>query len=209
MLSRFPYYTIDQLNQPIAPTMNKSTRRATRLCLLAIALATIGRANAIPIVGSTQFSGTATGMQSGGISTLTLDNPMTFTFGTVDYSGIASGTPAVFAPISWTGSGFAAMLTSSNNPEWTIVAGGTTYQFSLLSLSSATMTSTGFSLVGGGISTITGGINRDPTFTEFTLQGTGSGFNYTIGVVPEPEAIVFLALGAAVLLLFAKRRQRI
>ena len=190
--------------------MNKYTQYLKHLCLAAVMLATAPTQHAqeIPITGAAFFTGSGSGMQSGGISTLTFNNPMTFTFGTGDYSVIMPGTPATFAPISWTGSGTSAMLTAPVNPEWTIIFGGSTYQFSLLALSSGTMTSTGVSLTGTGVATVSGATTRDPSPYQFSLEGTGSGFNYTI-VVPEPQTIALLVSGVAVVLWWARRCQRI
>ena len=190
--------------------MNKYTQYLKHLCLAAVMLATAPTQHAqeIPITGAAFFTGSGSGMQSGGISTLTFNNPMTFTFGTGDYSVITPGTPATFAPISWTGSGPSAMLTAPVTPEWTIIFGGSTYQFDLLAVSSATMTSTGVSLTGTGVATVSGATTRDPTPYQFSLEGTGSGFNYTIAV-PEPQTIALLVSGVAVVLLWARRRQRI
>ena len=190
--------------------MNTYTQYLKHLCLAAVMLATATTQHAqeIPITGGAFFIGSGSGMQSGGISTLTFNNPMTFTFGSGDYSVITSGTPATFAPISWTGSGPSAMLTAPVTPEWTIIFGGSTYQFSLLAVSSATMTSTEVSLSGTGVATISGATTRDPTPYQFSLEGTGSGFNYTI-TVPEPQTIALLVSGVAVVLLCARRCQRI
>ena len=190
--------------------MNKYTQYLKHLCLAAVMFttATTQDAEEIPITGEAFFTGSGFGMQSGGISTLTFNNPMTFTFGTGDYSVITPGTPATFAPISWTGSGPSAMLTAPVTPEWTIIFGGSTYQFSLLALSSGTMTSTGVSLTGTGVATVSGATTRDPTPYQFSLEGTGSGFNYTIAV-PEPQTIALLISGVAVVLWWARRRQRI
>jgi hypothetical protein len=180
------------------------------LCLATVmfTITTTQDAQEIPITGEVFFTGSGSGMQSGGISTLTFNNPMTFTFGTGDYSVISPGTPATFAPISWTGSGPSAMLTAPVTPEWTIIFGGSTYQFDLLAVSSATMTSTEVSLTGTGVAFISGTINRDPTPRLFSLEGTGTGFTYTIAV-PEPQTIALLVSGVAVALLWARRRHGI
>jgi len=64
------------------------------------------------------------------------------------------------------------------------------------------------SLSGTGVATVSGATTRDPTPYQFSLEGTGSGFNYTIAV-PEPQTIALLVSGVAVVLLWARRRQRI
>src|SRR5437879_6879697 len=93
--------------------MNKYTQYLKHLCLAAVMLATATTQDAeeIPITGAAFFTGSGFGMQSGGISTLTFNNPMTFTFGTGDYSVITPGSPATFAPISWSGDGQSAIPT--------------------------------------------------------------------------------------------------
>jgi hypothetical protein len=167
---------------------------------------------AVSANGTFAFAGTGSGMQTGGTSTLTFNNPMIFTFGSGDFSGL-SGTPAAFAPISWTGTGMSATLVSSGSPEWTIVSGGTTYQFSLLSLTSASMDPSQFFLAGLGVVTLSGAIARDPTLHSFLFQGSRDVFSYTISVlsvpsVPEPKAVAFLAFGAAALVIWRRRRSQ-
>ena len=82
--------------------MNKYTQYLKHLCLAAVMLttATTQDAEEIPITGEAFFTGSGFGMQSGGISTLTFNNPKTFTFGTGDYSVITPGTPAIWFSIS-------------------------------------------------------------------------------------------------------------
>ena len=174
-------------------------------------------AQAIPINGSIGFNGSGSGTQAGGSSTLTFNNPMTVDIRIGDYTGVPSGTTSNFAPITWTGSGTGAVLTSNNSPEWTIVFGGTTYQFSLLSLVDATMNSAAgtVSLSGTGVATIAGAINRDPTFANFSVQGTGNNFTFTIvqsstsangRPVPDGGSAIAL-LGVAVMGLEVLRRK--
>lgn len=132
---------------------------------------------------------------------------MTFTFGGGDYAMVPAGTPVPFATISCAGTGLSATLTSSNNPEWSIVVGGTTYQFNLLGLTSATMTDTQVSVNGSGVAFISGATQRDPTSATFILQGNGNGFNYTFAV-PEPGTGALFGFGAAVALVWRRRLQR-
>jgi hypothetical protein len=164
-------------------------------------------AQAVPINGSIGFNGNGFGSQGAGgsPSTLTFNNPMTvdslFRFG--DYSGVPAGTAVNFAPITWTGSGTSAMLTSLNSPEWSFTTGGTTYSFNLLSLTSATMNGGAVSLQGTGVAFISGAINRDPTFATFSVQGTGNNFSFQIiqasnsvaGVPDGGSAIALLGMG--------------
>ncbi len=164
-------------------------------------------AQAVPINGSIGFNGSGFGSTAGGTSTLTFNNPLSVDARIGDYAGIAPGTTANFAPISFTGSGNTAVLTSNNSPQWTLVSGGTTYSFNLLSLTSATLTTTTVALSGQGIATISGAINRDPTFASFSVQGTGNAFTFTIiqsstsasgqqvGVPDGGSAIALLGVG--------------
>jgi len=172
-------------------------------------------AQAVPINGSIGFNGSGFGSTSGGTSTLTFNNPMTVDMKFGDYAGIPSGTTANFAPISFTGSGNTAVLTSSNSPQWTLTSGGTTYRFNLLSLTTATLASTTVSLSGQGVATISGAINRDPTFASFSVQGTGNSFTFTIiqsstsasgQQVPDGGSAIAL-LGVAVMGLEVLRRK--
>ena len=137
-------------------------------------------ARAQAVTGSIGFHGGATITQGGGTSTFTFGNPWSVEIRTGDYSGIPMGTAANFAPISWSGSGTSAVLTSNNSPEWTINFGGTTYQFSIISLSSATtalvMGQPAVSIIGTGIATIGGAINRQPTYITFAVQGIRNEF---------------------------------
>jgi hypothetical protein len=154
---------------------------------------------AVPINGSIDFSGNASGTQNGATSTLTFANPRSVTSRTGDYLGVPLGTTANWAPISWTGSGTNAVLTPGPQLEWQFTVNGTTYNFTLASLSSATMTSNMVSVVGSGILTISGAFNRDPTNGTFNVQGTGSNFVFSIGQsVPETgSAVALLAIASA------------
>lgn len=159
---------------------------STAFALLALTASLSGFANqnahAVPINGSLGFNGSGSGSQAGGISTLTFNNSGTVDIRIGDYVGIPSGTPVNFAPISWSGSGTSAVLTSSNSPQWTVTSGGVTYQFSLLSLVNATINpATGtVSLSGRGTATISGAINRDPTSANFSVAGTGTNLTFNI-----------------------------
>jgi hypothetical protein len=172
-------------------------------------------AQAAPIVGSIGFDGTGSGSTIAGTSTLTFGNPMTVGARIGDYAGVTQPQTVVFAPISWTGSGLTAVLTSVNSPEWTFTQAGTTYSFSLLSLQDATMSQGAVSLSGSGISTISGVINRDATFATFSAQGTGNGFTFQIvqasntsvgQAVPDGGSTVAL-LGLAIMGLAVVRRK--
>lgn len=191
--------------------MNLPTPSVRHLGLIALLVAAVAHhSEAVSANGRFDFAGTGSGVQTGGINTLTFNNPMIFTFGSGDFSGIPGGTPAAFAPISWTGTGMSATLVGSSSPEWTIVSGGTTYQFSLLSLTNAGMDASQVFLAGLGVVTLSGAIARDPTPYSFLFQGTGIGFSYTISVlsVPEPKTVALLAFGGAALGIWRRRRSQ-
>jgi hypothetical protein len=190
--------------------MNLTTPSVRHLCLIALLVAAVAHhSEAVSANGTFAFAGTGSGMQMGGTSTLTFNNPMIFTFGSGDFSGL-SGTPAAFAPISWTGTGMSATLVSSGSPEWTIVSGGTTYQFSLLSLTSASMDPSQVFLVGLGVVTLSGAIVRDPTPYSLLLSGSTSINSYAISLlgVPEPKTVAFLVFGGAALVIWRRRRSQ-
>ena len=167
------------------------TRTPTLLVLAAIAAVASPllsqSAQAVAVTGTIGFNGNATGSQVGGASgtsTITFHGPMAVDLRTGDYSGIPVGTTTTFAPISWTGSGTSAVLTSTNTPEWTINFGGTTYQYSIVRLYSAVvgtfMGTEAFNVYGDGIATISGAFNREPTYLTFSLQGLGGDTFFTI-----------------------------
>ncbi len=165
-------------------------------------------AQAIPINGSIGFNGSGFGSTSGGTSTLTFNNPMVVDIRQGDYgaagANVPAGTPVNFAPISWTGQGTNAVLTPGPQLEWQFTANGTTFSFTLVSLSAATLSNGAVSLQGNGILTMSGAFNRDPTNGTFSVQGTGNNFTFTIvqasntGIGPVPEggsAIALLGMG--------------
>jgi hypothetical protein len=175
---------------------------------------TIAALAAVPPARATQISGTIgftsaprlTGGhvgQSGGTTTVTFNNPMHVDFGTDDYTG-TTGSAVNFNPISWTGTGASAVLTSSNSPEWSFTIGLTTYSFDLTHLSSASFGAgnpNALALSGEGLAKITG---FDNTFATFSLQGTGKGLTFTIlqasntavpSVPDNGSALVLLGLG--------------
>ena len=145
---------------------------------------------ASPEARATQITGTIgftsaphlTGGQvvpGGGLTTITFNSPIQVDFGTGNYSGTVASVVA-FNPISWSGSGGSAILTSSNNPEWSFTIGAITYSFDLPVLMSASFdpgSPNSLSLSGEGVVKITG---FEDTFATFALQGTGEGFTFTI-----------------------------
>ena len=186
--------------------------KLTKTILLTVALTSLisVMAHAVPINGSIGFNGSGTGVGTGSPAgstggTLTFNNPMTVDIRIGDYAGVPMGTTSNFLPISWTGNGAGAVLTSVNSPEWTFTSGGTTYTFNLLALSNASIGGGSVSLSGTGTASITGAINRDLTFASFSVQGTGNNFTFQIvqtsttgsgQAVPEGgSAICLLGLG--------------
>ena len=149
----------------------------------AIAVLFSGYAKADGVRGGAMFDGSASVSQDGDISTVTFTSPMTVFLTTGDYSSIPNGTSTSFAPVSWTGSGSSAVLASNNTPEWTIVLAGTTYQFSIVSLSSAIAIAAqnAVSVTGLGIATISGAINREPTYLNFSLQAKDNEAFFVLG----------------------------
>ncbi|HEV3409773.1 MAG TPA: hypothetical protein VG095_05740, partial [Chthoniobacterales bacterium] len=112
-----------------------------------------------------------------------------------------------------------AVLTSNNSPEWTINFAGTTYQYSIISLQNAFlgtfMGMEAVSVSGDGIATISGAINRQPTYLQFSLQALNGQTSFLVGfescipgqcpggprLVPENgSALTFLALAITSLL---------
>jgi hypothetical protein len=156
---------------------------------------TIGFTTAPHLAGGQVSSG-------GGLTTVTFHNPIQVDFGTGNYSTTVASV-VDFNPISWSGSGGSAILTSSNNPEWSFTIGAITYSFDLPDLMLASFdpgSPNSLSLSGEGLLKITG---FEDTFATFALQGTGEGFSFTIlqasntalpGVPDSGSALVLLGL---------------
>ncbi len=152
--------------------------------LAAVAIVASPQARATQITGTIGFT-TAPHLAGGqiipggGVTTVTFHNPIQVDFGTGNYSTTV-GSGVDFNPISWSGSGGSAILTSSNNPEWSFTVGAITYSFDLPDLMSASFdpgSPNSLSLSGEGLAKITG---FEDTFATFALQGTGEGFTFTI-----------------------------
>jgi len=178
------------------------------LASITIALLATPQARATQISGTIGFTSAPhlTGghiAQSGGTTTVTFNNPMHVDFSTDDYTGTI-GSAVNFNPISWTGTGASAVLTSSNSPEWSFTIGLTTYSFDLTHLTSASFGAgnpNAVALSGEGLAKITG---FDDTFATFSLQGTGKGLTFTIlqasntavpNVPDSGSALALLGLG--------------
>jgi hypothetical protein len=177
-----------------------------------VALVASPQARAAQITGTIGFTSAPhlTGghvAQGGGTTTVTFNNPLHVDFGTDDYF-TTPGSAVNFNPISWTGSGGSAVLTSSNSPEWSFNIGLITYSFDLTQLTSASFgpgNPNALSLSGEGLAKITGFEN---TFATFSLQGTGKGLTFTIiqasntavpSVPDTGSALALLGLGLVVL----------
>ncbi len=159
--------------------------KLTKTILAAVAATVLGglasTAQAVMIDGTIGFfnpnGGTAS--QSMGVTNVHFTPPITVNFTTGDYSG-AEGSMVAFNDISFSGSGTGAALTSTNSPEWSFMSNGKAFSFDLLNLTSATFSKgkpNALSLQGFGIAHITG---FEDTKASFSLQGTGSGFTFTI-----------------------------
>ncbi len=173
-----------------------------------------------PIFGAIGFTGSGSVMTSAGSTTVTFNNPLLVDIRVGAWNAIPFGTPANFAPIAWTGSGFNAVLTSSNAPEWSIYSGGTGYLFSVLTVSNAIVTPAAFLVTGVGLAVISGAITRDPTYFFYSveghldLQGNSSDLTFTIGPnsggapsVPESGSSAFALLGVGLIALDLFRRR--
>jgi len=185
----------------------KRLKTAVAAVFTVLAIVASPHARATPINGTIGFTsapsltaGQVT--QSGGITTVTFDNPIRVDFGTGNYMATV-GSAVDFHPISWSGSGGSAVLTSSNNPEWSFTIGAITYSFDLPHLMSASFqpgSPTSLSLSGDGLVKITG---FEDTFATFALQGTGERFTFTIlqasnTAIPTPDdgsAVALLGFG--------------
>ncbi len=164
-------------------------------------------------IGFTSASGSTGGSVAaagGGNFTINFNNPMQVNFGTDDYLGTV-GSSVNFA--SFTFNGTTGALLAPNIPEWTFTIGATTYSFDLLSTSGAFHSGTpnALALMGEGTAHITG---FEDTFATFSLQGTGTGFTFTIlqasntavPVVPDSGSAVAL-LGFGLIALEGLRRK--
>lgn len=143
-------------------------------------------AQAVPINGTISFTGGSGSISTvGGVSTVDFlaGDFFNVNSGLGDYTGAVGGATD-FKDISYVGTGPAAILTSSNSPEWSFTIGGLTYTYNLTALTNATFTNgatSSLTINGTGIATITGGSSSfEPTLASFSLQGTGNGVNFVI-----------------------------
>jgi hypothetical protein len=155
----------------------------------------------VTITGSASFFGTASasGPSGGGLTTVFFNPGWIFLTGIGTYSGIPQ-TPATFAPsFSFTGDGIGVVLSAPVPNLWSFTSGGNTYSFNLASLSDGHVQSDAMSFTGGGTLFATG---FDPTPGTFSMNGTGTNFNFELSFVtntaiPEPSSIALAGFGLA------------
>jgi hypothetical protein len=156
------------------------------------------QAQAAPISGAIEFTGSASASgPSGPPTTIHFDANWAVLVGTGTYMGIAPGTSATFNDFTFTGDGSAAMLTAPDSPIWTFTLGATTYSFDFLAMTNGHTESGSMAFSGTGIAHVTG---FDPTPASIAIQGAGSGFHFelsssTTATIPEGSTIALLVLG--------------
>lgn len=165
--------------------------KVSKAALIAVVAAVVGGAvlsqpaHAVAINGTISFTGGSGSIVAN--SPLPGQTTVDFLLGDLfnvnsglgDYSGAVGGS-SNFTDITYTGTGPAVVLVSSNSPEWSFTLGATTYTYNLLALTNVTFTpgpTNSLTINGTGVATITG---FDPTLASFSLQGTGSNFSFQI-----------------------------
>ena len=193
------------------------TLSLTILSVIATGLFSFGpQAQAVPINGTVAFQGSGSYNQAGPQTNIVFNNPMTVTMGTGNYVG-TTGQSATFTNFSFTGTGNSAALVGTVTPLWTFTVGLITFSFDLTSLTSGTVTPAAggnpnsIAVSGKGTARETG---FDPTFATFALNGSGTGFTFTVvqssttatgQAVPDGGSTVAL-LGIALLGVAGARR---
>jgi hypothetical protein len=207
----------------IAYGMDKTMK--TALTMLAVALLGCSvlceQAQAVKITGDIGFFGTASasGASLGPPVTITFTNPWHALSGTGVYAGIPFNTPATFSNFTFTLDGASALLSGPLTPEWTFSFGGETFSFDLLSLTNGHVDPPGANgltaMAFSGTGTVhgTGVIAFDDTPATWSLEGSGTNFNFTLSSsttssIPEPGVTTLLVLGCAVLAGYSLRRKR-
>lgn len=178
--------------------MNRALK--TILVLLAGAFLLSQQAQAAPISGAIEFTGSASasGPSGGGTVTVTFDDPWHVLTGIgPNYSAVPSGTAATFMGFEFMGDGTGAHLVTPDTPIWTFTLGATTYSFDFLAMTNGHVESGSMSFSGTGIAHITG---FDPTPASIAIQGAGSGFTFdlsssTTATIPEGSTTALLCLG--------------
>jgi hypothetical protein len=185
----------------------------TIIVALAAAAALPFSANATTINGSVLLHGTGSVSVSAGFTTFTPNNDWKVLAGDDDYSTVLSGTAVSKLPVKYTGTGTGATLVAPVVPEWKFTFAGKIYSFDLTSLDNGLFVAgspNNFGMSGSGVAHITG---FDDTVASWSLEGTGSGFNFKFASesttalgVPDGGATAML-LGVGLLGLGALRRK--
>ena len=186
---------------------------------LAIALLGSGvlceQAQAIPITGSVEFSGSAkpSGASPGLPISVHFTNPWHTLAGNGVYSGIPSGTSATFNDFSFNGDGSLASLVGTVAPLWTFSFGGETYSFDLLALTNGHTEAGSMSFSGTGMAHGSGVTAFDDTPATWSLEGSGTNFNFTLSSsttssIPEAGVTTLLLVGFGILSGYSLRRKR-
>lgn len=128
------------------------------------------------------------------------DGVVTSAFG--DYAG----TLGVFVDFS----NFVFNPLATGTQLWTIDSGGSTYSFSMLTISIVSQTSNSISLEGTGIASITGFDDRSGDFT-LTLNQNSRAFSFSssasVAHMPVPAAVWLFGSGLVGVLGIARRKQ--
>ncbi|HEV3148919.1 MAG TPA: PEP-CTERM sorting domain-containing protein [Chthoniobacterales bacterium] len=189
--------------------MNKTMK--TILAILAGGLLLCQQAQAAPITGAVEFSGSATASgPSGPPDTIHFLDPWHTVAGIGSYAAVPFGTATTFGDFTFIGDGSAATLVLPDIPAWTFTIGATTYSFDLLALTNGHVDAGSMAFTGTGIAHITGFAD---TPASFALQGAGSGFDFTLSssttaTIPEGSTTALLILGLVLVGIVTLRQRR-
>jgi hypothetical protein len=189
--------------------MNKTMK--TILAILAGGLLLCQQAQAAPITGAVEFSGSATASgPSGPPDTIHFLDPWHTVAGIGSYAAVPFGTATTFGDFTFIGDGSAATLVLPDIPAWTFTIGATTYSFDLLALTNGHVDAGSMAFTGTGIAHITGFAD---TPASFALQGAGSGFDFTLSssttaTIPEGSTTALLVLGLVLVGIVTLRQRR-
>jgi hypothetical protein len=183
----------------------------TILAILAGGLLLCQQAQAAPITGAVEFSGSATASgPSGPPDTIHFLDPWHTVAGIGSYAAVPFGTATTFGDFTFIGDGSAATLVLPDIPAWTFTIGATTYSFDLLALTNGHVDAGSMAFTGTGIAHITGFAD---TPASFALQGAGSGFDFTLSssttaTIPEGSTTALLILGLVLVGIVTLRQRR-